>query len=107
MFLARVLNVPELEMTDDEAKRFTAAYSELRKHFSVPVVDPKWIALGTFMGVTWSLYGPRVAVAVARKRGHAPQGPATVLSLVPKASAVPEASQAPEPDASEWLGPTH
>ena len=68
-FLARLLDVPELEMSDDDAARFTEAYREVRRHFPVPSVDPKWVALGTFAYVAYGLYAPRVAAVASKKRG--------------------------------------
>jgi hypothetical protein len=62
--------VPELEMSDEEASRFTEAYREVRRHFPVPSVDPKWVALGTFAYVAYGVYAPRVAAVAAKKRGR-------------------------------------
>lgn len=67
-FLARLLDVPELEMSDDDAARFTESYREVRRHFPVPSVDPKWVALGTFAYVAYGVYAPRVAAVASKKR---------------------------------------
>lgn len=106
-FLARLLDVPELEMSDEDAARFTEAYREVRRHFPVPSVDPKWVALGTFAYVTYGVYAPRVAAVAAKKRGAAPHagsasvermGPATVN---PASSSAPGATPFPAP--TDWF----
>jgi hypothetical protein len=98
-FLARLLDVPELEMSDDDAARFTEAYREVRKHFPVPSVDPKWVALGTFAYVAYGVYAPRVAAVAAKKRGQAtPGGQRQTLP-----GTMPPSSPATAPEVGDWF----
>jgi hypothetical protein len=99
-FLARLLDVPELEMSDDDAARFTEAYREVRRHFPVPAVDPKWVALGTFAFVAYGVYAPRVAAVAAKKRGSSVNAPRASGS--PLASATPTATQG-APEVGDWF----
>jgi hypothetical protein len=97
-FLARLLDVPELEMSDEDAARFTEAYREVRKHFPVPAVDPKWVALVTFGYVAFGVYSPRVAAIAAKKRGQAPNAPR---------GASPAPMPAPQaPEVADWFAGT-
>lgn len=77
VFLAKMLGAPEMEMTEEEARRFSEAYAEFRRHFPIPVVDPRVIAAGTMAYVTFQIYAPRVAAIAARKKGAAPAPPAS------------------------------
>ena len=92
-------------MTDDDAARFTDAYREVRRHFPVPSVDPKWVALGTFAYVAYGVYAPRVAAVAAKKRGgkpgvvNAPTGPFTNAEI--GRTAAPEAPITP----NDWFAP--
>jgi hypothetical protein len=95
-----LLDVPELEMSDDDAARFTEAYREVRRHFPVPSVDPKWVALGTFAYVAYGVYAPRVAAVAAKKRGgkNAPARPTTQpVTLQPTP---------PLPETGDWFAGT-
>jgi hypothetical protein len=92
--------VPELEMSDDDAARFTEAYREVRRHFPVPSVDPKWVALGTFAYVAYGVYAPRVAAVAAKKRGGktaAPRPTSQPVTLQPAPLA---------PETADWFAGT-
>lgn len=90
-------------MSDDEAARFTEAYREVRRHFPVPSVDPKWVALGTFAYVAYGVYAPRVAAVAAKKRGKtgAPHGSSLGASPEPQMTLTPEV-----PVAGDWFAGT-
>ena len=100
-FLARLLDVPELEMSDEDAARFTEAFREVKRHFPVPAIDPKWVALGTFAYVAYGVYAPRVAAVAAKKRGktNAPRGAAGGGVTLP----TPQPMAAPE--VGDWFAP--
>jgi hypothetical protein len=103
-FLARLLDVPELEMSDDDAARFTEAYREVRRHFPVPSVDPKWVALGTFAYVAYGVYAPRVAAVAQKKRGK-PGSRGTVSAVGSPAAA--SATLTPDmPSTGDWFAGT-
>ena len=85
-------------MSDDDAARFTEAYREVRRHFPVPSVDPKWVALGTFAYVAYGVYAPRVAAVAAKKRGQPASAP---RGASPPAAPVMPASM---PETTDWFG---
>ena len=86
-------------MSDDDAARFTEAYREVRKHFPVPSVDPKWVALGTFAYVAYGVYAPRFTAVVAKKRKSTPRNTTAAGVTLPQ-----PVMQAPE--AGDWFAGT-
>ena len=91
-----MLHLPELEMSEEKAQRFASAYHEFRRHFPIPAVDPKWVALATFVYVGYDTYQPAVKALAARKRGDA----ARPSSPVPPVPAMPPA---PAPEPADWF----
>ena len=87
-------------MTDDDAARFTEAYREVRRHFPVPSVDPKWVALGTFAYVAYGVYAPRVAAVAQKKRGK-PAGVRGATAPVMQ----PATQTMPLPETTDWFAP--
>ena len=92
--------LPELEMSEEKAQRFAAAYHEFRRHFPVPSVDPKWVALATMGYVAFDTYAPAVRALAARKRGGAAEHP--VMPAMPQAGAAP-AQPAGLPSTEDWF----
>lgn len=90
-----MLHLPELEMSEEKAQRFASAYHEFRRHFPIPAVDPKWVALATFGYVAFDTYQPAVKALAARKRGDAPpmghNGGPSMVEPAPAPAAPPAA----------------
>ena len=72
---ARLLKIPELELSEDEGKKLASAVNRVAEMYDVTVIPEKtlaWINLATIAG---TIYGPRViAASINKKRG---------LSIVP------------------------
>lgn len=66
--LAALLSLPELRINDDEAKRLASALAEVNRHYQLPVISPKHMALATLAWTAGSIYVPR-ALAIS---GHSP-----------------------------------
>lgn len=65
--LAQATETPELELSEDEGKSFMKAAQSVMRHYSVQTTQKTldWIS---FVGVTVSIYAPRVAAIGFRKR---------------------------------------
>lgn len=67
--LASLVNVPELELTDDEAAKLAKAVHNVSRYYPVSI-DPKaqaWFGLATAAG---SIYGTRLFAVMARKKAE-------------------------------------
>ena len=101
-FLSEILGVPELDMSEEKAARFAAAWAEFRRHFAFAdvVIDPKWLALSTMVYVAYDTYAPAAKAVAARRRGEAP--PVVTGAAQPRAA--PPAPVA-VPAQHEWFAP--
>ena len=111
---AALLAAPELELAPDEARPLSAAVAELEKHFHVPTPDPKWMALGGFIMVAWSVYAPKLTAIKRRKaeaaRQKAEGGEAkggARADPVPPAHSSPFSFELEIPGPQSDLGPAH
>jgi hypothetical protein len=109
-FLAELLGVPELDMTDEKAARFASAWGEFRRHFAFAdvVIDPKWLALSTMVYVAYDTYAPAAKAVAARRRGEVPQVATGLPAGAPAAAPAPAAAAAPVynvPATHEWFAP--
>ena len=69
---AAALSAPEFELGKDEADRLARAVAEVNKHYPVPMIDPKYVAIGALAVTAFSIYAPRaVAYTSRRKSGRA------------------------------------
>jgi hypothetical protein len=103
-FFAELLNVPELDMSEEKAARFAAAWAEFRRHFAFAdvVIDPKWLALSTMVYVAYDTYAPAAKAVAARRRGEVP--PEAVAAAQARAPAAPPAPMA-SPQVHDWFAP--
>lgn len=58
-------------LTDDERKAYGVAMAEVQKHFPVPVLDPKWVALGALASVAFTINAGKLAAIQDRKKREA------------------------------------
>lgn len=65
--LAAMTKTPELIISQDEANKLASAINTVQEHYPVHV-DPKAMAWLNLAGVAGMIYGPRIFVAVKRKR---------------------------------------
>ena len=80
---ARISDIPELELTQDEGVAFMAAAQSVARHYSVQTTQKTldWVA---FMGCCASIYGPRAVVIMNRRKHEAQRGgPAQVFEFTP------------------------
>lgn len=77
------------------------AYVEARKHFHIPVVDPKWVALGNLAVAVGTVYQPKLAAIAERGRNGAAS--AITPSSTSGAGVVAPAPVQSDPSVNEWL----
>lgn len=65
--LAQATDTPELELSEDEGKSFMKAAQSVMRHYSVQTTQ-KTLDWVSFVGVSVSIYAPRVAAIGFRKR---------------------------------------
>jgi hypothetical protein len=78
---AALLQVPELEIAEEEAKRYADAVTELSKHYTKGILSPKQIAWLNFLAVTGNIYGTRVLAYRLRKKMEAKDKPAKLIQM--------------------------
>lgn len=76
--LAMRTNTPEIEIAPEEGAEFMKRAQAVMRHYSVETTQKTldWIA---FMGVSASIYAPRVMAIAVRQRGQ--RGSATVMEF--------------------------
>lgn len=91
-FVAAISHTPEFALSDDESKRLAGALVNVSKHYKVPVINPKYVALATLAGVSFSIYKPRVMLLAkpkpAQQRAN-PPAPAPTPHVAPVADTAP------------------
>lgn len=106
-FLAELFGLPELELSDEKAARFSSAWAEFRRHFAFAdvVIDPKWLALSTMIYVAYDTYAPAAKAVAARRRGEVPQGSQPAQTGAPAAPPAYVTPTAPQGYSGEWFLP--
>ena len=90
--LAAMTKVPELELTDDEAKALAKGIIEVNKHYPIPNMTPGYVAIGALASTAFMIYKKRVPALMKRKPPvqAAPVAPGThVPANVPPAPVAP------------------
>lgn len=70
-FLASKILVPELELTDDEAKMMGRALADVGQYYDVPMVSPQQIAWYNLASTAAMIYGTRFVAYRNRSRKEA------------------------------------
>jgi len=82
--LSRIVHVPELEIDAEEGQKITEASLRLAGLYNVPLPTETVLAWSNFGTALIEVYGPRVGVAMLRKKSHpAPPTPASVATQQP------------------------
>ena len=109
--LATLARCPELALETDEAKDLAEAIRELEKHYNIPVVNPKHMAILTLLGVAGRVYVPRAMAIAARKAGggDTPTMTGAAQTVVERARAasasdVAQTGTPPAPEPPGWFG---
>lgn len=89
---ARILEIPELELTQEESERLADATRKVAKHYAISL-DPKRMALVELLFTAGGIYGPRV-ISYAKRTG-APKTRIPPLPVQPAGTGA--AAPAPEP----------
>ena len=74
---AKMMDIPELELTKDEAEKFTRAIKEVAKHYDYSM-DPKKVAMFQLLCVAGGIYGPRGMAIYRRSQSAEKQRPKLV-----------------------------
>jgi hypothetical protein len=83
--LAKLTNVAELELEEDEAKKLGDAVARVNKEFGVQIMSPKTAALVNLAMVGGAVYGPR-AIAVLNNAKKKKKGNGVVVIDNPSAA---------------------
>lgn len=83
---AKLMSVPELELSTDEAKKLTRAVKEVAKHYNVSM-DPKKVAIFQLLCVAGGIYGPRAIMVYQRASKEKPQASVTPINREPPRAA--------------------
>lgn len=65
-----VAQTPELALKDDETAMYAKAISDAQKHFPIPVLDPKWVAVGALLSTAFVIHR-RMFVEVNERKARA------------------------------------
>ncbi len=95
--LAAIVQAPELELAEAEAKALARGIETVAKHYPVEL-SPKRLAWGNLTLVAGSIYGPRAILLFQRARGN-------VADVAPTAMAMPAAMAMPGQAASAAAPP--
>lgn len=98
-FLAAIAHEPAFALTDAESKRLAGALVTVGKHYRVPVINPKYVALATLAGVSYSIYKPRVMLLAKPKAAPVAVKPAAPAP-VPASATLPDNNM---PRVDEWF----
>ena len=95
--LATSLKVPEIELSDEEAKRLAEAIARVQQEFPETKMPPKVMVLLNLAGVAGAIYGQRIVAVRLRHLAEA-SGPAPGPGPGPGPRQAPApAPAAPEP----------
>lgn len=104
---ARILEIPELELTQEESERLAEATRKVAKHYAVSL-DPKRMALVELLFTAGGVYGPRV-IGYVKRTGTAkrasPQSPPQVQPTAEPPGSGPAANGPPPIDMGRRNGP--
>jgi hypothetical protein len=98
--------IPECELDHDDSKQLAEAYAEVARHYPNLELPAKYLAIGTLVGVTAGIYGPRFgawkmrrAMERPRRGPTAPQSPTSPTApsqhLMPQADYQVNGHEAP------------
>ena len=97
--VAAFTQTPEIALTQEQGKALGDAMNEVSKHFTIPIIDPKWIAVGNLCAVMGKTYYEKAQQIRARKLAEAqaanppqPTGP-NIAATAPM----------PAPSPEDWL----
>jgi hypothetical protein len=93
---AKILEAPEWELDEAEAKKLADGIKEVAKHYSVSI-DPKKMVLGQLAFAMAGIYGPRLVVTFRKQKTDKPK--ATVLPF-PQPQAAPSQAQTSQPQSA-------
>lgn len=71
--LAVVAKTPELALKDDETAMYARALVDAQKHFPIPVLDPKWVAVGGLLSVAFVIHR-RMFVEIQERKARETSG---------------------------------
>lgn len=91
--LAALLDIEELELDEDDAKKLADAVAEVQRQYAV-AVDPKKMALINLAGVCGKIYGTSFIAWRARRKKERAKAR---LEVVPQAQPAPRAEPAAAP----------
>lgn len=66
-----IAKTPELALTDDEAKLYAQAVSDVQKHYPLPVLDPGYVAIGALCSTAFVIYRGKFQQITERKEREA------------------------------------
>ncbi len=79
--VAGLAKVPEIELTDDEGQQLGRAIKEVQKHFPIiPIIEPKWLAIGALIGTVGKIGKDKVRAINARKTASLTSPPGTPVA---------------------------
>lgn len=90
---ANFFHVQELKLDKDEAHMLAESMAEVQKHYDIPMIDPKYAALGTMAATLYKVYSGKIIAIQQRK--NAPR----------QAAAPPPAVEQPVvtlPEVEDW-----
>jgi hypothetical protein len=67
------LKMPEMAITQDEAKVLGSALADVQEAYGIEVLDEKKQALVNLVTAMGTVYGPRLAAAVIERKKRGPQ----------------------------------
>jgi hypothetical protein len=65
------------------------------KHYKVPVINPKYVALATLVGVSFSIYKPRISAVLSKNNARKPASTNNAAPSSEKPAPMPLAETAP------------
>lgn len=83
--LAIVLKTPEIALSPDEGKLLAKSLADVSKHYAIPVVTDKQMALGMLAVALFTVYGGKIKAIKARRTGVDNTPAPTVASTTPTA----------------------
>lgn len=92
---AKLLDVPEIELTQDESRKLMKAVKDVAKYYNV-AFDPKKLAIFHLMTAMGGIYGPR-AVAIYRRKTAGPKKEPGKLINIDRSKTGPQATPSPAP----------
>lgn len=91
---------PELNLKPEETLQFAKAIAEAQKHFPIPVLDPKWAAVGGLCTTAFVIH-KRMLTDVNDRKAREKNG--ATRNEPPSIGNVPMAQTSPEIEAAPWF----